>query len=188
MKIFEHYGYECKIPITIYGLLRNGLNIYEIGNTLGNLHELYNIKQDDYVIFYYGFNDIQRSIHLHYKNNWEYGIETIFYDYVNYINLLRTTYNIKPIISCIYPNPRKDACEQNPTGSYEERIKYTNHANKTLKKCCYNNEISFLDIYDYITDENGFIKKELTNDSIHLDYNNEELRTFVENNIYVYCH
>ena len=187
MKIKEHWGFGGKIPLTIYTMLRDGINIYEIGNILGNNHQHYNIKDKDYVIFYYGFNDIQRSINIHLKDNWEQGITYLFSNYINYIKTLSIKYNITPIIPCIYPNPRPEAQGQNPSGTYMERIQYTKHANKILKTTCEINNISFLDIYDYITDEKGFIKKDMTSDNIHLDYNNTDIRNFIEREIYKFC-
>lgn len=58
LKIKEHWGYGSKIPLTIYTLLRDNLDIYSVGTLLGNGHEKYNIKMGDYVIFFYGYNDM----------------------------------------------------------------------------------------------------------------------------------
>jgi hypothetical protein len=187
MKIKEHWVFGVNIPLTIYTLLRDKINIYEIGNTLGKGHEKYNIKSGDYVIFYYGFNDIQKNIKLHSDKNWENEIYNLFTNYVNYINELSQKYNIKPIIPCIYPNPRPNAEGQNSCGSYEERRQYVIYANKILENNCKNYNIPFLNIYDNITDEKGFIKENISNDNIHLDYNNINIRTFVENEILKFC-
>jgi hypothetical protein len=187
MKIKEHWFYNCNLPLTIYTLLKNNLNIYEIGNILGNGHQEYNIKEGDYVIFYYGFNDIQRNINLHCKNNFENEITTLISGYIDYINNITKQYKIKPIIPCIYPNPLPKASGQNPCGTYEERKQYTIYANKLLEIKCREFNLPFLNIYDKITDENGFIKENLTNDFIHLDYDNQEIREHVENEIYKFC-
>jgi hypothetical protein len=187
MKIKEHWGFETKIPLTIYTLLINELIIYEIGNILGNGHEKYNIKENDFVIFYYGYNDVQRNINLHYKNNWEPEINSLFSNYVYYIKNISEKYKINPIISCVYPNPRPDAQGQNPSGTIEERIMYIKYANKILNLNCDLYNIPFLNIYDYITDTNGFIKENITTDCIHLDYNNDTIRNYVEKEIYKFC-
>jgi hypothetical protein len=187
MKIKEHWFFNSKLSLTIYTLLRDNLNIYDIGTLLGNGHEKYNIKAGDYVLFYYGYNDVQKNINLHYKYSWEKEITKLFTAYVNFIKTLSNEYNIKPIISCIYPNPRIDAKGVNSFGKYEERISYTKLANKILENNCNYNNIPFLNIYDAITDENGFIREDMTNDSIHLDYDNNNIRNFVENEIYKFC-
>lgn len=187
LKIKEHWFYNSNLPITIYRLLNEDLDIYNIGNNLGNNHEKYNIKNNDYVIFYFGFNDIQKNIHLHAKNTWSNEINNLFTNYILKVVFFKVKYKIKPIISCIYPNPRPGAEGQNPNGSYEERKKYTLYANDLLKNLCYNNHLHFLDIYNIITDEYGFIKNEFTHDKIHLDYNNKNLREIIENKIYELC-
>jgi lysophospholipase L1-like esterase len=187
LKIKEHWFFDCKLPPTIYRLLNEDLDIYNIGNNLGNLHEYYNIKENDYVIFYLGYNDIQKNIHQHFADNWETEIMELFQKYVNKVIELSTKYKIKPIIPCVYPNPRPNALGVNCNGSYEERKNYTIFANSILKNICNKNNIFFLDIYDLITDEYGFIKYDITNDNIHLDYNNIELRELIENKIFEFC-
>jgi hypothetical protein len=187
MKIFEHWFYNCSLPLTIYRLLNEDLDIYNIGNCLGNLHEKYNIKENDYVIFYFGFNDIQRNITKHAEHRWQNEITNLFTSFVDKVLLLSSKYKIKPIIPCVYPNPRPDAHGQNPCGTYEQRRMYTVFANNMLKQLCETNNLPFLDIYDLITDEHGFIKREITADNIHLDYNNKKIRHLVEDEIYKFC-
>ena len=165
-------------------MLRDGLDVYNVGNLLGNGHEKYNIGVGDYVIFYYGFNDIQRNIDIHAKNTWKEEIDCLFTNYVEYIVSLREKYGIIPIIPSVYPNPLPEAEGQNPSGFYDERKKYTLKANKLLKEYCQKNCILYLDIYDTITDDNGFIKNEYTKDYIHLDYNNDCIRNIVETQIF----
>lgn len=184
LKIKEHWFFTGKLPLTIYRLLNEDLDIYNIGNSLGNGHEKYNIKENDCVIFYFGFNDVQKNIDLHAKDRWLDELTILFTRYVEKVVFLKNKYNIKPIVSCIYPNPRPDAEGQNSYGSYEDRRHYTLYANKFLQQLCSINNVCFLDIYDMITDEYGFIKNELSQDKIHLDYNNAQLREMVENKIY----
>lgn len=192
MKIKEHWFYynvenKHNMPLTIYSLLQNGLDIYNIGNNLGNGHQLYNIKSNDFVVMYFGFNDIQRNIKLHAANRWKEEIEYLINMYIETVLHLKTQYNIIPIISCIYPNPRPGAQGQNPMGSLEERRAYTIYANDLLKSLCMKEQISYLDIYEFITDENGLIKHTFTSDKIHLDYNNKFLRDYVDNKIIDLC-
>jgi hypothetical protein len=187
IKIKEHWFFSCNLPLTIFTLLNNNLNIYNIGNIIGNGHELYNIKENDFVLMYFGFNDMQRNIKLHYDNNWQEGISFLINKYIEFMLTIKIKYNIIPIIPSIYPNPRPDAKGQNPLGTYVERQMYTIYANNILKELCNNNNIIYFDIYDIITDENGFIKENITEDKIHLDYNNKELREFIDNKIIELC-
>lgn len=64
---------------------------------------------------------------------------------------------------------------------------YIKYANKILNLNCELYNIPFLNISDYITDENGYIKENITTDCIHLDYNNDTIRNYVENEIYNLC-
>ena len=184
LKIKEHWLGCTHLPISIYRLINEGLDIYKLGNIIGNGHEKYNIKNGDFVIFYYGFNDIQKNINLHAKHNWVEEIEKIFFNYVEYIKVLREQYKINPIIPCIYPIPINTAEGIITLGTFHERSEYTKLANNILEDICRKNDIPFLNIYDFITDENGFIKKEFTKDNIHLDYDNHLLRDYIENKIY----
>jgi lysophospholipase L1-like esterase len=187
MKIKEHWFFGNKLPATIYRLINEDLDIYSIGTNLGNSHEKYNIKENDYVIFFMGFNDIQKNINKYASNRWQEEIVNLFTAYVNKVIMLSNKYNIQPIISSIYPNPRPDAAGQNPFGSFQERRIYTIFANNLLKNICEKEKIIFLNTYNLITDEYGFIKKEITNDSIHLDYNNNQIREIIENEILKFC-
>ena len=56
--------------------------------------------------------------------------------------------------------------------------------NDTLKNICRDSGIFYFDIYDYIRDENHYIKKEYTKDGIHLDYDNNEIREYIENYLF----
>lgn len=187
MKIKEHWFCAKNLPLTIYNLLQNELDIYNIGNNLGNGHELYNIKSHDFVIMYFGFNDIQKYINLHYANMWKEKIYYLINKYIETVLNLKIQYNIIPIVSCIYPNPRHDAQGQNSIGSLEERCNYTIYANELLKSLCMKHQIPYLDIYQFITDENGLINETFTSDKIHLDYNNKFLREIIEGKIIDLC-
>jgi lysophospholipase L1-like esterase len=183
MKIKEHWFFGNKLPATIYRLINEDLDIYSIGTNLGNSHEKYNIKENDYVIFFMGFNDIQKNINKYASNRWQEEIVNLFTAYVNKVIMLSNKYNIQPIISSIYPNPLVEE-NVNAYGSSDERRIYTIFANNLLKNICEKEKIIFLNTYNLITDEYGFIKKEFTKDNIHLDYNNIFLRNYIECTIY----
>lgn len=191
MKIKEHWFYNVgkdhNMPLTIYSLLNNGLDIYNVGNNVGNGHELYKIKSNDFVVMNFGFNDIQKNIHLHAANEWKDEIEYLINMYIETVLNLKKQYNIIPIVSCIYPNPRPDVQGVNCMGSLEERRNYTIYANEMLKSLCINHQISYFDIYDFITDENGLLNETFTSDKIHLDYNNKFLRDFIDGKIIDLC-
>jgi lysophospholipase L1-like esterase len=187
LKIKEHWFFGGNLPLTIYRLLNEELDIYNIGNILGNQHEKYNIKRNDYVIFYFGYNDIQKNIYIYSKNTWKQDINELCTNYIKKIIELQDKYKIHPIIPSIYPNPLPEAKGLNSNGYNEERTKYVLFANNLLNKLCKDYKIDFLDIYHIITDEKGFIKTELSKDKIHLDYDNNNLRIIIENKILEIC-
>jgi len=178
MKIYEHWGHI----VSMYNLVKQGIDIFKLGNILGNGHEKYNINMNDYVIFYYGYNDIQKHFFINYRNNIENNIELLINSYIKYIIHLKNNYKIVPIIPCIYPLPIKNG-SLDIRGSDEERINYTQITNKLLETKCKENNILFLNIYDDISNNNK-INEKYTVDGIHLDYNNNEIRELVERKIY----
>lgn len=190
MKIKEHWFYgNHNLPLTIYKLINNAdkLDIYNIGTILGNGHEKYNIKKNDYVLFFFGYNDIQKNISKYSNYEYKSDISHLIASYIKIIIELKTKYEINPIVPCIYPNPRLNAVGVNCIGKCEDRRKYTEFANSILKDLCCKNNLPFLDIYNIITDKDGYIKSDITSDSIHLDYNNLEIRNIVETEIYKFC-
>lgn len=188
MKIKEHWcGGGHGVPITIFTLLESKLNLFEVGTLLGNGHEKYNIKQGDNVIFFYGFNDIQRNIYLHYNDNWKVGIKNLINKYINLLVNYKNIYKINIIVPSVYPNPRPNAEGQRPMGSYKQREQYCLYANDLLKEVCHYYNLKFLDIYKTITDENGFIRSNITKDNIHIDYDNDSIRTILEDKILELC-
>lgn len=178
MKIYEHWGHI----VSMYNLVKQGIDIFKLGNILGNGHEKYNINMNDYVIFYYGYNDIQKHFFINYRNNIENNIELLINSYIEYILHLKNNYKIVPIIPCIYPLPIKKG-SLDIRGSDEERINYTQITNKLLETKCKENSILFLNIYDDISNNNK-INEKYTVDGIHLDYNNDKLRKHIESKIY----
>jgi len=178
VKIYEHWG---KI-VTMYNLVKQGIDLLNLGNILGNGHETYNIKMNDYVIFYYGYNDVQKHFFNNYRNDIHNNIENLVNIYIEYILYLKNNYKIVPIIPCIYPLPIKKT-SLDIMGNDEERINYTQITNKLLESKCKEKSILFLNIYDDIS-KNNKINEKFTVDGIHLDYKNICLRKYIEAKIY----
>ena len=105
IKIKEHWFFsnlkKNKLPLTIYTLIHDNLDIYNIGNNLGNGHQLYNIKKKDFVLMNFGFNDIQRNIYLHASNNWKEEINNLISNYIKTISIFEKKFQIIPIVSFI---------------------------------------------------------------------------------------
>lgn len=177
-------GLTSNYPLTIHRLIRTNLNALDIPSVIGRGHERYKIKENDCVIFYYGYNDIQK--HIAKYENWKEEIVGLCENYMTLMCLYRDVCNINPIVSCVYPiaKPNSNAITN---GSDSERIEYTKYMNAVLNALCSVNGIRFFDIYDYIVNDSGYIKDELCNDGMHLDLQSYSLRTYVEDKILELC-
>ena len=67
-------------------------------------------------------------------------------------------------------------------GSDLDRKTYTKYFNEQLKKACDENGFIFFDIYDQIIDENGNLKKELSDGNSHLR-DGKALNEFINNHL-----
>ena len=54
------------------------------------------------------------------------------------------------------------------TGTDEDRKKYTEYMNLKLKEYCEKYSFIFFDIYEKYSDENGFLKRELSDTNCHI--------------------
>jgi hypothetical protein len=169
------------MPVTMYQLLNHGLPLYNIVERLqpGDICNI-NVKENDIVLFFYGWNDIQKNIHKYGNINYKNEIDNMV---TNYVKLIKDysngkLYKIKPIISCIYPIPQSINNEM--TGTNEERIEYTLYMNDKLKYLCLENNIPFFDIYELLHDNNVISSYVVDNDKTHLDRKNLQLREKIE--------
>jgi len=176
--IKEHWVSFAGLPLTWYQLIKRGLDIYNVGTKLGKGHEKYNIKSGDFVLFCYGWNDIQKNIYKYAKDNYKSEIERLINKYGELLKNYKNKYNITPIIQNIMPNPLKESRSIN--GDADVRNMYIKYANQYLFKYCKYNNILFFNVYDLVADENGYLKYIYTKDKIHLDYDNVFLRKIID--------
>ena len=176
--IKEHWVSFAGLPLTWYQLINRGLDLYNVGTKLGNGHEKYNIKSGDFVLFCYGWNDIQKNIYKYAKDNYKSEIEHLINKYGELLKNYKNKYNITPIIQNIMPNPLKESKSIN--GDADVRNMYIKYANQYLFKYCKDNNILFFNVYDLVADENGYFKNIYTKDKIHLDYDNVFLRKTID--------
>jgi len=176
--IKEHWVSFAGLPLTWYQLINRGLDLYNVGTKLGNGHEKYNIKSGDFVLFCYGWNDIQKNIYRYAKDNYKSEIEHLINKYGELLKNYKNKYNITPIIQNIMPNPLKESKSIN--GDADVRNMYIKYANQYLFKYCKDNNILFFNVYDLVADENGYFKNIYTKDKIHLDYDNVFLRKTID--------
>jgi hypothetical protein len=173
------------MPVTMYKFIEKGVPLYNIVERLppGDICNI-NVKDNDIVLFCFGWNDIQKNIYKYGKDNYEEMIHNLVVDYINSIKKYSdgTHYKIRPIINCVYPLPL--SINDTIFGTDEERIQYTILINSKLKEECAKSNLPFFDIYD-ILNNNGKLKPELLEkDGTHLNLENHELRMIIEDKLF----
>ena len=179
---YHHWLGWCNLPVTMYQFIYQDIPLY-------NIVELYqpgdtckiNIKNNDIVVFCFGWNDVNKNIYKYAKNNYESSIDEMVKKYILKIIILLKKYNIFPIINCIYP------ITNNIIENQEEIIKYTKYMNFKLKNECKNKNIPFFDIYDLLSLDDRIKNSILSNDNTHLDVNNIDLRNLLEQKLLNLC-
>jgi len=189
---------------TIYQLLSRDLDLYSLKEILATsdhyvnvgaakwqfpdgIYTTENIKQNDIVIFCYGFNDIQKNINKYAANSYKEEIAGLIHKYLKLLKEYEKRFKITCIPCSIPPNtsPKPEGVIGNfsygisgdfsTNGTSEERHSYNVYGNKIIKESCISYGLKFLNLYDIISDPNGFLKKEYTTDYVHLQWDNKEL-------------
>lgn len=188
--------------VTIYKLLELNLDICSLTESLANsahyvnvgvypwqcpsgIYDVPNVKEGDEVVFSFGFNDIQKNVHKYAAQNPKDEILKLIVGYVDLLKQYESKYKITCIVLSIPPNPAPAINSGNylygiggefdAHGTSEQRDMYTQYANERLRKSCAKAGLKFLYIYDVISDSSGFLKKEYTEDFVHLRHDNLEL-------------
>ena len=152
---------------------------YSFGNEILNRCDIrnFNIQNGDTIIFCLGEIDCRCHIHKHITETMTYQqiIDSIVEKYFEAIKVNIVTSNLKLKHICVYnivpPIQKENTPEDHDypfLGSDEERKKYVLYFNKKLKEKCTENNYIFFDIYDKYTDENGFLRKDLSDDRVHI--------------------
>ena len=117
--------------------------------------DVYQYNPSD-VIILVGINDILHDIN---DDDILLNIETI----VNDIKLNRPAANI--FVESIYPINEKLINENKEHKVYNKNIK---SINKEIKQMCLQNGVTYINVFDSLTDEEGNIKKLYTKEGLHL--------------------
>jgi hypothetical protein len=158
-------------PLLCYSFGKEKLNRCDIRN--------FNIKDGDTIIFCLGEIDCRCHIHKHITHTITYQdiINNIVDNYFEAIKLNVTISQIKLKNVCVYnvvPPIQKYNTYENSDypylGTDEERKQYVLYFNKKLKEKCIENNYIFFDIYDKYIDENGFLRKDLSDGNVHIRY------------------
>jgi len=167
-------------PKTCYSFGKKKLDILNIKN--------YNINDNDVIIFCFGEIDCRANIHKHVneENSYQNIINDIVKNYFEAIYLnVKDFSSIKTLIFNIVPPTdvnlmhndeeiqkfvlTKNANEIPWKGSNEERKNYHLYFNKKLKEFSNKYNFIFLDIYNKYCDDNGFLKRELSDGNVHIN-------------------
>uniref|UniRef100_A0A6C0AS48 SGNH hydrolase-type esterase domain-containing protein n=1 Tax=viral metagenome TaxID=1070528 RepID=A0A6C0AS48_9ZZZZ len=152
----------------------------------------FDISDGDTIIFCFGEIDCRCHIHKHITDTTTYQdiINNIVNSYFDAIELNILTSQIKVKNICVYnvvPPIQRYNVWENPEypylGTDEERKKYVLYFNEKIKEKCIEKKYVFFDIYDKYVDENGFLRKDLSDGNVHIG-NGVHLTNFIhENNI-----
>jgi len=179
--ITHHLG-----PILCYSFGKENLKRCDIRN--------FNIKDDDTIIFCFGEIDCRCHIHKHITETITYQdiINSIVNNYFEAIELNVSISQIKLKNVCVYNvvpaiqkfNAFKDGypeTEYPHLGTDEERKKYTLYFNEKLKEKCIEKKYIYFDIYNNYVDDNGFLRRDLSDGKVHIE-NGVHLSNFMKEN------
>ncbi len=132
------------------------------------------------LIFCFGEVDIR--LHIKYKHQQlgipvERLIDKTAARYTSYVSRLRRQghrihiFNVVPTGDYLGPEARKweEGLSYPFTATYAERTEYTEKMNQCYRSYCQELEIPFIDIYQYLVDEQGQRRQELVFDFAHLN-------------------
>jgi hypothetical protein len=175
-----NFPYELHLytGVTMHRIGRDGLE------NIGFNNHAYN--DNDIIIFQFGEVDHRSHIGQQILKNRELNeiIESLVSNYINTIKNNTSKYNFsKVIVSCsppptcmfFYKNNDNNNQDFPFTGTNEERVIYATILNSKLKEKCNENRFIYFDYYNYYTDENGLLKQELSDKSVHIKNNSKIL-------------
>jgi hypothetical protein len=156
-------------PLLCYSFAKEKLNRCDIRK--------FNIKHGDTIVFCLGEIDCRCHIHKYITNTTSYQdiIKSLVDHYFKAIKLNVFVSKIKFKNVCVYnvvPPIQKYNTAENPEypylGTDLERKQYVLYFNEKIKEKCIEHKYIFFDIYNNYIDENGFLKKDLSDGNVHI--------------------
>ena len=151
----------------------------------------FNIKHGDTIVFCLGEIDCRCHIHKHITSTTTYQdiINNIVDKYFEAIALNVFVSRIRLKNICVYnvvpPIQKYNTSFENPEypylGTDEERKQYVLYFNAKLKEKCIENKYIFFDIYNNYIDENGYLRKDLSDGQVHIS-NGIYISNFIKEN------
>lgn len=165
-------GFNTDLPRTMFRFGNEGLDLHQAIKLVGNGHEKFPIKEGEYAMYFYG--EIDTRWHILRQRDKGEKLQSIIQDLVNkyIIKILENEikFKCKSIAYCILPPLKKENIPET-YGTQDERLIVSKLINDELKNKCKENNIYFVDIRQYITDEDGFFKNEFSDNVCHLATN-----------------
>lgn len=169
-------------PLLCYSFGKEKLNRCNISS--------FNIKNKDTIIFCLGEIDCRCHIHKHITDIITYQdiINNIVNNYFEAIelniSLLDINIKVKVCVYNVVPPIQKHTVLENSDfpflGTDEERKRYVLYFNKKIKEKCIQKKYIFFDVYNDYADENGFLRKELSDGNVHIGIG-IHLNNFIKN-------
>lgn len=152
-----------KIPGVEYHV-HGPMTMFSFGQTMPPV--VYEIPEDDVIIFCWGEIDCRCRVNKH-EPNWKENIDMIVEGYGKAIEA-NTQRHKKAFVYNVVPPPRKGTVPENPgfplLGSDSERLSYVRYMNEKLRELPW----GFVDVYDDYSDEEGFLKMGLSDGHVHI--------------------
>lgn len=167
-------------PITAQSFGRKKLEILDISEPR------FGVKSGDWVCF--SFGEIDCRCHI---GKFRSSSKTIMDSIVkNYFEAIKANIDkvdgVKPMVYNIPPTLRKADAKENTDfpfyGEDEERAEYIRYMNEKYKEQCELHGFLFVDVYKDYVGEDGFLKKELSDNMIHIQ-DPVHIKEFIKNNV-----
>jgi hypothetical protein len=136
--------------------------------------ETYGINPGDVVIFCLGEIDCRCHVHNHVTPTKPYQviIDNIVDSYFKAIKKLTKQCDVKVCVYNVPPPVHTHDTENDPhypfRGTDEERKAYYVYFNERLRDMCYEYNYTFFNVYDAYADPSGFLRKELSDNRVHI--------------------
>jgi hypothetical protein len=155
----------------------------------------YNVRDNSIVIFCFGEIDCRCHIYKHIspEKSYETIIDEIVKNYFIAVEENVKQFNkLKVAIYNVVPPVQRHNTGENPEYPYlgldDERKEYVLYFNKKLKEYCEKYNYHYFDIYNYYCDENGFLKKNLSDGNVHILHPVFIYQQLIDYIIYVLIH
>ena len=162
-------------PVTMHRVGRDIINFQNFGcDPIGAGYHIVSVPTDGIVIASFGEVDIRNHIinQISLNTTEDDVINILITNFINALILNKQNYKYIAVPS-IVPTTRQSDSNYVPENITDiDRIRYTKKINKILSNELSKHNMYFLNLYDHYVDNEGFLKAELRDDSIHIIHTN----------------